>query len=120
MQTAVLASEHSNRTPSEQVEYWALLGRSVGKSISIDDMLGVRCGLAQLKVEEVIVPAVDADAVFDSLEIDRQSGALSKSITDSPVRYQASCTHPGQLEKIDADGHITIGRFSKGVFTPMV
>lgn len=112
---ATQASKHSNRTTAEQIEHWALLGLSVAKTINRDDMLDVLCGLAQLKVEEVMTPLIDPDAVFDQLEFRAPS---NKPITGSSVRYQASRTNPGQLERIDLDGHITLGQFKNGVFTP--
>jgi len=51
MQTATSAAEKNNRTPAEQIEHWALLGQQAAKTITLDDMLDVLCGIAQLKVE---------------------------------------------------------------------
>jgi len=74
--------------------------------------------LDEQKRGEVVASAVDADVVFGLLEADRQSQQLSEDITGSTVRYQVSRTHPGLLERIDRDGHITHGTFKDGVFIP--
>jgi len=61
---------------------------------------------------------IDPDEVFDSLEEDRLSGALSESVTGSSVRYQSSSSHPGKIEKISSDGSVTVGSYSMGHFIP--
>jgi len=118
IQAASSAAKRNNRTLAEQIENWALLGRKVDKMITLDNMLDVFCGIVQLKVEEVIAPAINPDSVFQTLETDRQSNKLSKSISGASVRYQASLTHPGLLEQIDSNGGITVGQFSNSVFIP--
>jgi len=84
------------------------------------DLLKFRpANIEEQKRGDVVASAVDADVVFCLLEADRQSQKLSKDITDSTVRYQISRTHPGLLERIDQDGHITQGTFKNGVFIPI-
>lgn len=118
MQSATAAAVRSHRSASEQVEYWAFLGRSIAKLIDTESILAIRSGLARLKVENIEAPVIDPDAVFSALEEDRRSGTLGKAVTGSSVRYQASRSHPGQLEKIDSDGNVTVGQFSNGKFIP--
>jgi len=118
IQTATLAAKTSDKIPAELIEHWAVLGRKIDKVITLDDMLDVCCGIAQLKVEKVMAPTINPDIVFQTLETDRHSGKLSKSISGASIRYQVSSTHPGQLEQIDSDGHITIGQFNNGIFVP--
>ena len=119
MQSATVAAAHSHRSASEQVEYWAILGRSIAKVLDSDSILAIRSGLAQLRVENIKAPVIDPDAVFSSLEQDRQLGVLGETVTAASVRFQASRSHPGQLEKIDPDGNVTVGQFSNGNFTPL-
>lgn len=107
-----------HRSATEQVEYWADLGRNVSKVIDPDVILKIAAGLVRVRVEEVTAPVVDPDDVFASLDADRASGRLSAAVTTSAVKYQASTTHPGQLERISADGRIDIGQFANGVFVP--
>ena len=82
-----------------------------------DSLLAVTTGLAQLNVEHVHAPAVVADEIFAALEQSRDAGTLSAAVTNAPIRYQASTQHAGLLERIDADGQITVGRFRNGQFT---
>jgi len=118
MQSATLAAALAHRSASEQVEYWAFLGRSIAKTLDSESILAIRSGLAQLKIENIEAPVIDPDSVFSALEEERQSGLLAETVTASPVRYQASSLYPGQLEEIDSAGKLTVGQFNHGIFTP--
>ena len=119
MEAAALTGKRSHRSSAEQIEYWASIGRSVGKVLNPDAILAITTGLARVKVEPVIAGPIDPGQVFAALERDRKSGALAQSVSESTVRYQVSDSHPGQLEQIDSDGKITTGQFNQGVFTPV-
>jgi hypothetical protein len=118
MEAAALTGKRLHRSSAEQIEYWASIGRSVGNVLNPDSILAITAGLARVKVEPVIASPVDPDQVFAALERDRKSGVLEQSVSQCKVRYQASGSHPGQLEQIDTDGTITIGQFKEGVFMP--
>lgn len=61
---------------------------------------------------------IDPDKVFDKVEMDRKSGALSEKVTTVKIRYQAS-TQEGYIEEINTEsGKRRVGTFSNGVFTP--
>ncbi len=119
MEAAALSGKRFHRSSAEQIEYWASIGRGVGEVLNPDSLLAVTAGLARVIVEPVIASPLDPDQVFSVLERDRKSGALAQSVSQSTVRYQASDSHPGQLEQITNDGTITIGQFKEGVFTPL-
>ena len=119
MQAATTAGQRMHRSAAEQVEYWASIGRSVARVVDPDNLLAVSAGLAQLKVVPVEPPVIDPDDLFAALEQERKSGTLATSISGSAVRYQASATHPGQLEQINPDGSVLVGQFSMGIFTPL-
>ena len=119
MQSATAAGQRMHRSAAEQVEYWASIGRSVAGVVDPDKLLAISAGLAQLKVIPVEPPAINPDDVFAALEQERKSGTLTASITSAEVRYQASVTHPGQLEQVSADGSMIVGQFSMGTFTPL-
>lgn len=116
MEAASRSGERLHRSAAEQVEYWADIGRTVDASVSPDSLLEVATGLARLKVERVVSVPVDPTAVFAALERDRNSGRLTQSIPGTGVRYQASQTILGALERIDAEGAITVGTFENGEF----
>jgi len=119
MQAAASTAKRFHRSTAEQVEYWADLGRSVSSTLDPDVLLSVASGLAIIKAEPVFSAPIDADSVFKSLENDRESGKLSREVTNSAIRYQASLKHLGYLEKIDADNNITIGQFENGQFVEL-
>ena len=119
MQAAASTAKRFHRSTAEQVEYWADLGRSVSSTLDPDVLLSVVSGLATIKVEPVFSAPIDADNVFKSLENDRESGKLSREVTNSAIRYQASLKHLGYLEKIDADNNITTGQFENGQFVEL-
>lgn len=119
MQAARSAGQRWHRSAAEQIEYWASLGRSVADSVDPDKLLAISTGLARLQVEPVEAPPIDPEDVFAALECERDAGTLAQSVTGSVVRYQASTSHPGQLEQVAADGTVIVGQFGNGVFTPL-
>ena len=117
MQAASIAGERQHRSAAEQIEYWASIGRSVSGTLTPDNLLAITTGLVNLKVEPVVVPNIDPESVFNSLEYERDAGTLRAGFSGaSSVRYQASVNQPGLLEQIHSDGNVRIGRFSNGVF----
>ena len=116
MQAAELKAKRFHRSTAEQIEYWAELGRSIASTLDPDVLLSITSGLARIKVEPVYSAPVDPEDVFLSLENERQKGTLSPNITSSAIRYQASLTHRGYLERVDQNGEITIGKFENGEF----
>jgi len=118
MQSASLAGSRHHRSATEQIEYWASLGRQVAGFVDPDTLLDVAAGLARLKVEPILAQPVSPEAVFAAVEADRGSGLLSQKVSTAAIRYQASRAHPGYLERIDRNGERTLGTFDDGVFTP--
>lgn len=118
MESATIAADRMHRSATQQIEYWASIGRDVAGMVDPDSLLAISTGVARLKVEPVRAPAVAPDDLFAALESRRERGELSDAVTHSTVRYQASTTHPGLLERIGADGR-QIGRFNNGVFIPV-
>lgn len=118
MQSASLAGSQLHRSAAEQIEYWASLGQQIAGFVDPQSLLDVAAGLARLKVEPVMAQPVASEAVFAAVESDRRSGALQHKVTEAAIRYQASRTHPGYLEQIDANGKSTHGTFCHGVFVP--
>lgn len=119
MRSASLEGARHHRSAAEQIEYWASLGRDLGAFLDPDKLLDVASGLATLRVESVSVSAVAPEQVFAELDRQRRSGQLSKAVSQSPVRYQASQTHPGCLDAISADGTRRVGRFQHGAFVAL-
>jgi hypothetical protein len=119
MQAASVAGARQHRSAAEQIEYWATLGRQIGRFVDPDTLLEIAAGLARIKIEPTVSQPVDPEAVFAAVAADRRSGELSRKVTTAAIRYQASVTHPGYLEQIDRNGISKVGTFHNGVFTPL-
>jgi len=120
MTSAQNAALLHKRTASEQIEYWADLGKSVSKIIDPETLIAFKSGLAKLTVEKVNVETIDPDDVFKRLEMQRESGVLSHKVTSTSFKYQASKKHPGLLEQVDSEGIYTVGNFNNGKFVALV
>lgn len=118
MDAAKVAGKALHRSASEQVEYWADLGRKVSKVIDPEALLEINAGLVRISLEKVVPIGLDPDAVFASLDQARASGALEAAITSHSIQYQASATHPGLLEQVHPDGSVLVGQFRQGRFVP--
>jgi hypothetical protein len=107
------------RTAVEQIEYWAELGKNLSRFIDPETLIACSAGLATLKVERIVSPPVNPQAIFEQLERSREEGSLQQAVTASRFRYQASESYPGMLERLDANGKKTVGSFNNGVFKPL-
>ena len=116
LQEELMASARAS-SAAEQIEYWADIGRKLSRVLDPEILLAVDAGLARIKVEKVESEGVDPESVFTALDASRESGVLASAIAaQSPVRYQASITHPGLLERIDSEGDVVLGQFVNGEF----
>jgi len=116
MQAAKMTGKRYKRSTAEQIEYWADIGRSVAGVIDPDTLISIQSGLSKVNVEAVNTVPISADDVFGNLDRQRDSGELTKNITTTCSKYQASVTTPGLLEEIDQDGNVRTGMFEKGRF----
>ena len=119
MSAAQNAALLHKRTASEQIEYWADLGKSVSKIIDPETLIAVRSGLAKLTVERVNAEIIDPEDVFGQLERQRTLGELSHKVTSASFKYQASKEHPGLLDQVDSQGNHTAGNFNNGRFVAL-
>ena len=119
MESAALTGHRHHRSATEQVEYWAALGKQVASTLNPDSLLDVLSGLAILKIEPIVSVAVDPDQAFATLDNERKSGGLDQAVSSAALRYQACPNKPGWLEQISADGDRKLGRFCDGVFQPL-
>jgi len=116
MQAAKLTGERFHRSSAEQIEYWADLGRKVSTVLDPDVISSIAMGLTQVKVEPIYGSRINPDAVFKTLDRQREEGGLTEQVTQSAIKYQSSLKHPGYLEQIDEQGDITVGQFNNGIF----
>ncbi len=116
MEAATVAGSVQHRSASEQIEYWADIGRRVSSVVDTDSLLAVNAGLANIRIEEKDSMSIDPESVFAALERDKDSGALSAAIMVGSVRYQACEQSPGMLEQVHPDGRRVVGQFVEGEF----
>lgn len=106
------------RSAPKQIEYWAEIGRSVARFASSSDLLALKQGFAQVNIVPIASVIVDPTEVFGALETDGEQGALSRAVTQAKVWYEASVSHPGLLDRVQADGTRETGSFCDGEFIP--
>jgi len=116
MSQAKVAAGLHKRSQAEQIEYWATIGRSMSSLIDPDVLIRIKSGVTKIRLENTEVESIDVEDVFNSLDIQRDSGSLSEHITSSKVAYRASEIKAGFLEQIDAKGNIAFGHFENGQF----
>lgn len=119
MMAAKNAAMIHKRTPAEQIEYWAEIGKNVAQLIDPETLIACKSGLATITVERVNAKPVDVASVFSTLAQQRSNGALAASISSARMRYEASSSHPGLLDQIDQNGHAITGHFDNGRFLPL-
>ena len=107
------------RTTPKQLEYWAEIGKLVARTASSEDLLYLMEDLAEIRIRPRHAMPVNADAVFATVEAQRDSGVLSSQVTQARVRYEASTDRPGLLDRITPDGQRQSGRFRDGEFIPV-
>jgi len=105
-----------NRSAAETIEYWASLGKRVGKVVNPDVLLEIQSGAMNIDVKPARVNRVESESVFYQVEKRRKAGVLNQFVKrDYPV-YQVSTSQPGLLEQILPDGSVKTGRFKNGKF----
>jgi len=115
---ATRAGRLHHRSATRQLEYWADLGRGVERHIDPVDVLRVTSGAAKIVVKALASRPVRTAEVLGGLNALREAGALSGAVSGAPIRYAASATHPGYLERVGRDGRAVVGRFVDGEFVP--
>jgi hypothetical protein len=120
MSDAGLVGKMMRRSAVQQLEYWASIGQKVEGILTPSDILEVHSGMSVIKVDPVKTKPIDIDSVFQSLEIDRAAGTLTKAVANlDSIKYQASTTVPGYLDAIMPDGSRQVGMFTDGEFMPL-
>lgn len=114
--SAKAAGSILSRTTAEQLEYWAKIGKAIDAVINPGQVAELLTGIASVRVEPKQSPYVDPTMLFDEVDQQRDSGALSEAIASHGARYQASTHHPGLLEQVSPDGSVRVGRFINGTF----
>lgn len=116
LDSATIVGTLMHRTPPEQLEYWATIGRMVERQLDPRTLLDIKAGVAQITIQPVETQVLDSDSIFDSLTRLRVHGDLASQVTTTKVRYQASRQYPGYLEQLSADGTVEIGTFENQQF----
>lgn len=106
---------HKRSTP-KQIEYWAEIGKSVVDYASTADLVALVQGFAKVRIQPVSSHRVDPAALLSEVEQSRESGDLSRKVTQAVLRYEASQSHPGMLDEVQADGQRIPGHFHDGQF----
>ncbi len=96
----------------------AVQGRMIERMVSPSNLTRVASGVSMINVSDIKGKAIDPDALFQALEVDRVAGKLSQKVTNSDsIRYQKSLSREGFLDQIHPDGTTVVGSFKSGIFT---
>ncbi len=99
---ARLAGEAMHRSIAGQVEFWARLGRSVESILEGERVLALAKSAADQPLSKIL----------DSIDSPAGRSRVSKYLEGLPFpHYRPFPDRPGLLERIDADGKRTVGRF---------
>lgn len=106
-----------SRSVPKQIEFWAEIGRNISHSISNDELVALLSGVAKVKIETVQFDAIDSEQIFELVDRKSKDGSLANAISKKgKLYYEASKSHPGQLDQISEDGSRTSGYFRDGKF----
>lgn len=108
----------NKRSIPKQIEYWAEIGKAISHNVSSSDLLALMQGLAQVQIAPRTASPVDPESVLASLSQAREEGSLRREVSQARLRYEASPTRPGMLDRIHPDGHRETGHFRDGEFIP--
>ena len=120
MESAKLTGEVLKRSASEQVEFWASLGQMIANKLTAQDLIELKAGLVDIKLERSEPVSVNSDHLFQELNQKQQSGALQHAIQSHNIRYQMASDRQGYLEQVHPDGTRIVGKFIDGQFIPLV
>ena len=105
------------RSIPKQIEFWATLGKAVEAIIEYSDIFAILQGVKKITIEPVLPAAVAPEEVFTTLEARRTAGELADNVTTAAVYFEASRSHAGLLDRVDAGtGERRTGRFHNGEF----
>ena len=118
MHLAEADSVLSKRTPPKQIEFWAEIGRRIEQQLTQSDLTVLLQGFATVSLAPPDVVRVDPQSVFDQVDAVRDNGTLADEVTQAPVRYETSPSHPGYIDRL-TNGQRETGRFHNGEFVPL-
>jgi hypothetical protein len=105
------------RSVPKQIEFWATIGKAVENIIEYSDIFAILQGLKKITIEPVTPVAASPEDVFASLDMRRSSGELAENVTEAEIYYEASKSHAGMLDRVNAmTGERCAGHFSNGEF----
>ena len=106
----------TKRSTPKQIEFWAQIGKAVAHQASGSDLLALTQGLSEIQLNPLPSAPVDPDKVFSAVDRARKNGHLRQAISKARVRYEASLSQTGLLDRIHPDGHRETGHFKNGEF----
>jgi len=106
------------RSSPKQIEYWAQIGKLVARSASSSELLALLQGFAKVEVNPLPTTPLDAGHIFATVDKARAQGGLTGVVSNAYVRYEASQSQPGFLDKVSPGGVRETGHFRNGEFTP--
>lgn len=125
---AQAAAETFNRKVTDQLSYWANIGRLVESKLNGNELSALFSGIGDIQV--IVGHHVDShDSAVDESSFSVVDLALSNQTPDSfgqttafiskkstGVRYEVDPSRAGLLRRVAQDGSFEVGTFKNGVF----
>ena len=116
MEAAKIQGSLSTRTPSEQIQYWAMIGKSIESLLTSDDLLSLMVDTVEIQLVPKEVTYIDPMSVLLGPGASASNKQVKPKAMSVGFAYQASNLHPDKIEKVYPDGKVEIGTFIGGVF----
>jgi len=107
---------NTDRSITSQIEHWVKIGRSVEKVLRHQDIKALKRAPTDLTLSASMRRAIEAALVRAAGETEQR--ALAKRLKAGRTVYQNDPAGSGMLERIDANGTRSLGRFVNRQFVP--
>ncbi len=111
--------KYSFRSVPKQIEFWAMIGKTVEAVMTPADIAALTNGELEIKLLRKKTASINFETVFESLETDRKNGTLKSTMPLGSTWYEESTSHPGLIIRHQSNGKIDLGVFENKKFNPV-
>ena len=116
VETARREAASTDRSITGQIEHWVKIGRSVERVLRHQDIQTLKRAPTDLTLTAPMRQAIQAALARAMAGTDQRT--LARRLRAGRTVYQSDSAGSGMIERIDADGKRTLGRFVNRKFVP--
>jgi hypothetical protein len=116
VETARREAASTDRSITGQIEHWVRIGRSVERVLRHQDIQTLKRAPTGLTLTAPVRQAIQAALARAMAGTDQR--AVAQRLRAGRTVYQSDSAGSGMIERIDADGKRTLGRFVNRKFVP--